>query len=56
MRRRFDLAWSRGFEVAQVDSDGSYRVKRLSDGAVLPTTFDADDIRPEKKKQGLWWY
>lgn len=57
VRRRFDQRWSKGFEVAEVLEDGSYRVKRISDGTVLPAEFAADDIRAERKrKQGLWWY
>jgi hypothetical protein len=55
VRRRFDQHWSRGFEVADVVDDG-YQLRRCSDGSVLPTTFSDDEIRPEKKKQGLWWY
>jgi len=32
-------------------------VRRLSDGAVLPSDFRTDDVRPERqRKQGLWWY
>jgi hypothetical protein len=55
VRRRFDHHWSRGFEIAEV-CDAGYRLKRLSDGSVLPTDFTDDEVRPEKKKQGLWWY
>jgi len=55
VRSRFDLSWKHGFEVAAA-VEGGYRVKRLSDGAVLPADFADDDVRPEKKKRGLWWY
>ena len=56
VRRRFDQSWSKGFEVAESSGDG-YRVKRISDGSVLPVVFPADDVRRERrKKQGLWWY
>lgn len=55
VRGRFDGTWSRGFEVAEVLVDG-YRLKRLSDGAVLPVDFDVDDVRKEKRRQGMWWY
>lgn len=55
VRRRFDQHWSRGFEV--VDTvDGGYRLKRQSDGTLLPTVFEDEEVRPEKKKSGLWWY
>ena len=55
VRRRFDQHWSRGFEIAD-DVDDGYRVKRLSDGSVLPVTFGDEEVRPEKKKSGMWWY
>jgi hypothetical protein len=55
VRQRFDQHWSRGFEVAGV-VDGGYTLKRLSDGTVLPAVFDDEEVRPEKKKSGLWWY
>jgi hypothetical protein len=56
VRRRFDQGWARGFEVAEV-VDRAYRIRRLSDGDVLPTEFTEDDVRAERrKKQGLWWY
>jgi hypothetical protein len=45
----------RGFEVAEVVDDG-YRLKRLSDGTVLPADFTVDEVRRTKKRQGLWWY
>jgi hypothetical protein len=43
---RFEQRWSRGFEVADV-VDGGYRVKRVSDGAVLPVVFTAASLRAE---------
>lgn len=48
VRVRFDGRWCGGFEVAdriETDSDPvAYRLRRLSDGAVLPVLFSADDI------------
>jgi len=44
VRRRFDQAWARGFEVASASDDG-YRLRRQSDGAVLPVSFPPDDVR-----------
>lgn len=44
VRRRFDHAWARGFEVADSAADG-YRLRRRSDGALLPVSFPADDVR-----------
>ena len=55
VRRRFDQHWSRGFEVAEL-REGGYRLRRLSDGSILPADFTDDEVRVEKKKQGLWWY
>jgi hypothetical protein len=54
VRRRFDQNWARGFEVVE-DADEGIRIRRLSDGTVLPAWFDRADVRREKK-QGLWWY
>lgn len=46
VRRRFDQEWARGFEVADaVATEGGYRLRRRSDGAVLPVVFPADDVR-----------
>ena len=56
VRNRFTGAWSRGFELVESVDDG-YRVRRLSDGSILPTVFLAEDVRPRPaKKGGLWWY
>ena len=55
VRRRFDHSWARGFEVAEVVAEG-YRIRRLSDRSVLPAEFSFDDVRRERRKQGLWWY
>ena len=47
--------WARGFEVAEALDGNGYRLRRISDGSVLPAEFAADDVRAERKKQGLWW-
>jgi hypothetical protein len=44
VRRRFDQAWARGFTVFEHDA-GGYRLRRLSDGAVLPVSFPEADLR-----------
>lgn len=54
VRRRLDDQWARGFEVIDVSGAG-YRLRRLSDGVELPTTFAAADIRRERKRS-TWWY
>jgi hypothetical protein len=55
VRRRFDQHWARGFEVVAV-TDSGYRLKRLSDGIELPAEFPPEDVRRERKRQGMWWY
>lgn len=42
----FDDRWARGFEIVDVANDG-VRLRRQSDGAVLPATFGFDTTRPE---------
>jgi hypothetical protein len=55
VRSRFEDSWVRGFEVAEVLDHRLYRLRRLSDGHVLPTDFREADLRPEKRP-GMWWY
>ncbi len=55
VRNRFLGTWVRGFEVAE-DTDGGYRIRRLSDGSVLGELFTRDDVRRERKRQGFWWH
>lgn len=54
VRSRFDGSWARGFEIAEAGADG-YRLLRLSDHAVLPVVFGEDDIRPERRRNNMWW-
>jgi hypothetical protein len=59
VRSRFDRAWARGFEIAEtVDSGGTprYRLRRRSDGSVLPALFDDEEIREEKRRNDMWWF
>jgi hypothetical protein len=56
VRSRYVGSWSRGFEVAEIVGE-SYRVRRLSDGRVLPAEFSSDDVRVRRPKNpGLWWH
>jgi hypothetical protein len=41
---RFARSWSTGFEVHEAMAAG-YRLRRLSDGAVLPAVFVLDELR-----------
>jgi hypothetical protein len=56
VRSRYIGSWSRGFEVAECVRDGEYKVRRLSDGAVLPDLFDAEELRPERRRSDFWWH
>jgi len=44
VRSSFDHAWKRGFTVEIAAEDG-YRLRRQSDGRVLPTAFPPDIVR-----------
>jgi hypothetical protein len=63
VRSRFESRWSRGFEVAhRVDGEGGaadsgptmYKVRRRSDGSVLPVNFAETDLR-EENRRSTWW-
>ena len=59
MRNRFDARWSHGFEIVDVVDASSapeprYRVRRRSDGSVLPVDFAEDELREDKRRQ-TWW-
>lgn len=64
VRSRFEPSWSRGFEVAEVvdehddpSIDGrAYRVRRRSDGEVLPALFSEEELREERKGRSMWWH
>jgi hypothetical protein len=48
VRNRFDGRWVSGFEVATVDGtpgEEQVRLRRRSDGAVLPLAFSAAEVR-----------
>jgi hypothetical protein len=58
VRSRFDRRWARGFEVDAVvaePDDPGYRIRRRSDGAVLPALFVSDEVREEKRGRSMWW-
>ena len=61
VRSRFESRWTRGFEVAdrvdgasEGDGEAMYKVRRRSDGSILPVTFSEADLR-EENKRGTWW-
>ncbi len=43
---RFSSAWRKGFEVAEVRDDGC-RLRRRSDGVVLPAPIPVNELRPD---------
>jgi hypothetical protein len=47
VRNRFIAGWATGFVVESVEPRGCdrYRLRRLSDNAVLPAAFSAEDLR-----------
>jgi hypothetical protein len=60
VRSRYDRRWARGFEVDAVVDEASdhparYRVRRRSDGAVLPALFVDDEVREEHRGRSMWW-
>ena len=58
VRSRFDQAWARGFEVAEqvpADEGPLYRVRRRSDGSLLPVLFGDHEVREERVKNDMWW-
>ena len=55
VRSRFDGGWVAGFEVDEVESEGEeqqVRVRRRSDGAVLPVGFSTADVREREPVTG----
>jgi hypothetical protein len=45
VRSRYDGGWNRGFEIAEQLGGDAFRVRRLSDGSVLPAEFTTEDVR-----------
>ena len=41
---RYNDSWTAGFEIAEIIPEG-YRVRRVSDGTLLPGTTSAADLR-----------
>jgi len=56
VRTRYVGTWSHGFEVAEFIDGNGYRVRRVSDGSILPEPLSTEEVRPERRKQGMWWY
>lgn len=54
VRSRFVGSWTRGFEIAE-RLEAGYRLRRLSDGSILPEPVGFDEVRRERRRSGLWW-
>jgi hypothetical protein len=54
VRTAFDRTWATGFEVDAVTAEG-YRLRRLSDGSLLPVVMPEDDVRRERREANMWW-
>ena len=50
---RFDGSWCAGFTIAAVVA-GGFRVRRLSDGVVLPVVFPIGTVRPLVAAEPGW--
>lgn len=53
VRTSYDRRWARGFEIHEV-GESAYRIRRLSDLAVLPRDFYHADVRKDRRRQ-TWW-
>jgi hypothetical protein len=53
VKSSFDQGWKRGFVVEDTSQNG-YRLRRRSDGSVLPTAFPPDVVRPAGGISGAW--
>ena len=48
VRCRFEGTWVGGFQVVGTEGTGTdrrYSIRRLSDGTILPSLFDDDELR-----------
>lgn len=52
VRDRFGGSWSNGFTIEERTVSG-YRLRRRSDGRVLPREFAESTVRQERKS--MWW-
>jgi hypothetical protein len=56
VRTRFDGAWVRGFEVAEETTrrdQPALRLRRRSDGTLLPAWFTRDEVRAISRKSRI---
>ena len=46
---KFSDSWVGGFEIAEIIPEG-YRVRRISDGSILPGHTSETDVRPARSR------
>lgn len=51
---RTSFGWARGFEVIESPSEDGWRLRRLSDGCILPRLFSAQELRPAGRPDTPW--
>ena len=49
VRNHYSMGWAHGFEIAAVEPLGC-RLRRLSDGYILPTLFDLSALRQARDR------
>ena len=54
VRTHYQASWARGFEIAFVEGD-RVRVRRRSDGSLLPTAVDRAEVRPRAASSESPW-
>jgi len=57
VRTRFESSWTRGFEIADCSDEHGrpvYKVRRRTDGSILPVAFSEEDLR-EERHRSTWW-
>ena len=52
VRSSFDRSWVRGFQIVEVLTQPirGYRLRRRSDGFILPRLFAAQEVRPTPRR------
>ena len=53
VRTHFQANWASGFEVESIQPDG-VRLRRRSDGSVLPTVMGTNDVRRPVRTASPW--
>ncbi len=55
VRDSFEGHWHKGYVIDAIEDDGArYRLRRTSDGSVLPEALPRASIRRERRTS-MWW-